>query len=94
MLWYFIEGVNYRSNEYPFGSREHYIKYIVTGEEEEFIFYKSDRTERWWMELVAEGNNTKFKKATLLPCSHKDYLSACNNEIPERLWKAQRKNII
>ena len=93
MLWYFIEGVNYRSNEYPFGSRDQYIKYIVTGEDEELIFYKSDKTERWWMELVAEGN-TKFKKATLLPCSHKDYISACNNEIPERLWKAQRKNII
>jgi len=94
MLWYFIEGVNYRSNEYPFGSRDQYIKYIVSGEDEELVFYKSDKTERWWIELVADGSNTKVKKATLLPCSHNDYLSACNNEIPERLWKAQRKNII
>jgi arginase family enzyme len=94
IVWYFIEGVNYRSNEYPFGSREHYIKYIVAGEEEELVFYKSDKTERWWMELQTPAANTKLKKAALLPCSHKDYLSACNNEVPERLWKAQRKNII
>lgn len=94
IVWYFIEGVNFRSNEYPFGSREHYIKYTVADEDGELVFYKSDKTERWWMELQAPGANTKLKKAALLPCSHKDYLSACNNEVPERLWKAQRKNII
>lgn len=94
IMWYFIEGVNFRSNEYPFGSREHYIKYTVADEDGELVFYKSDKTERWWMELQAPAANTKLKKAALLPCSHKDYLSACNNEVPERLWKAQRKNII
>jgi len=95
VLWYFIEGVHYRSNEYPFGSREHYTKYIVPMEDEELVFYKSDRTERWWIEVKSSLiSNNKVKKATLLPCSYKDYLSACSNEFPERLWKAQRKNII
>jgi len=95
VLWYFIEGVHYRSQEYPFGSREHYTKYIVPMEDEELVFFKSDRTERWWIEVPkgSVGNN-KVKNTTLLPCSYKDYLSACNNEVPERLWKAQRKNII
>jgi arginase family enzyme len=95
VLWYFIEGVHYRSQEYPFGSREHYIKYIVPMEDEELVFFKSDRTERWWIEIPkgTRGNN-KIKNTTLLPCSYKDYLSACSNEVPERLWKAQRKNII
>ena len=95
ILWYFIEGVHYRSNEYPFGSREHYIKYIVATEDEELVFYKSDRTDRWWIEVPgAVGRDNKVKKNTLLPCSYNDYLSACNNNYPERLWKAQRKNII
>lgn len=95
VLWYFIEGVHYRSQEYPFGSREHYIKYIVPMEDEELVFFKSDRTERWWIEIPkgTRGNN-KIKNTTLLPCSYKDYLSACSSEVPERLWKAQRKNII
>jgi len=95
VIWYFIEGSHYRSNEYPFGSREHYTKYMVPLEDEDLVFYKSDRTERWWIEVKSSLiNNNKVKKSTLLPCSHKDYLSACNNEYPERLWKAQRKNII
>ena len=95
VIWYFIEGAHYRSNEYPFGSREHYTKYMVPLEDEDLVFYKSDRTERWWIEVKSSLiNNNKVKKSTLLPCSHKDYLSACNNEYPERLWKAQRKNII
>ncbi|RZJ70647.1 MAG: arginase, partial [Flavobacterium sp.] len=39
------------------------------------------------------GHN-KLKRNTLLPCCYEDYIGACNNELPERWWKAQRKNII
>lgn len=95
MIWYFIEGANYRSNEYPFGSKEQYIRYIVPMEDEELTFYKSDKTERWWIEIpFITGGSNKLKRNTLLPCNYEDYLKACNNEIPERWWKAQRKNII
>jgi len=95
VIWYFIEGMHYRSNEYPFGSKENYLKYIVPMEDEELIFYKSDKTERWWIEIpFVSGINNKLKRSTLLPCIHEDYVGACNNELPERWWKAQRKNII
>tara|TARA_R110002126_G_scaffold36697_2_gene111357 strand:+ start:185 stop:1327 length:1143 start_codon:yes stop_codon:yes gene_type:complete len=95
IIWYFIEGFHYRSNEYPFGSRENYIKYIVPSEEEVLVFYKSDKTDRWWIEIpfISNGNN-KLKRNTLLPCSYDEYLGACNQELPERWWKAQRKNSI
>lgn len=95
IIWYFIEGFHYRSNEYPFGSRENYLKYIVPIEDEVLIFYKSDKTERWWIEIpfVSNGNN-KLKRNTLLPCSYEEYLGACNQELPERWWKALRKNIL
>jgi len=95
IVWYFIEGYHYRSNEYPFGSKENYLKYIVPLEDEQLVFYKSDKTERWWIEIpfVSNGNN-KLKRNTLLPCSQDDYLGATNQEIPERWWKAQRKNIL
>jgi arginase family enzyme len=95
IIWYFIEGFHYRSYEYPFGSRDNYIKYIVPMEEEELIFYKSDKTERWWIEIpfISNGSN-KLKRNTLLPCSYDEYLLACNQELPERWWKAQRKNIL
>jgi arginase family enzyme len=95
IIWYFIEGFHYRSKEYPFGSRTNYLKYIVPLENEELIFYKSDKTDRWWIEIpfLSNGNN-KLKRNTLLPCSYDEYLCACNQELPERWWKAQRKNAL
>lgn len=95
VIWYFMEGINFRSNEYPFGTKENYLKYIVPLENEELVFYKSNKTDRWWIEInFFAGQHNKLKKNTLLPCSHEEYLSACNHEIPERWWKAQRKNCL
>ncbi|OYU80404.1 MAG: arginase [Flavobacterium sp. BFFFF1] len=95
IIWYFIEGINYRSNEYPFGSRENYLKYTVPIDDDQLVFYKSNKTDRWWIEIpyVSTGNN-KLKRNTLLPCSYKDYEEACNQELPGRWWKAQRKNML
>ena len=94
IIWYFVEGFHFRSNEYPFGTKENYIKYIVTLEDE-LIFYKSNITDRWWIEVpFLSTKNNKLKKSTLLPCMHDDYLAACLGDVPERLWKAQRKNIM
>lgn len=95
IIWYFIEGVNYRSNEYPFGTKDNYLKYIVPLETDELVFYKSNKTGRWWIEInFFIDKHNKQNKNTLLSCSHNDYLGACNNELPERWWKAQRKNLI
>lgn len=95
IIWYFIEGFHYRSFEYPFGSRDNYIKYSVPLEEEVLVFYKSDKTDRWWIEIpfISNGSN-KLSRNALLPCSYDEYLAACNLELPERWWKAQRKNNI
>jgi hypothetical protein len=95
IIWYFIEGIHYRSKEYPFGSKKEYVKYIVPFEEEEIVFYKSNKTERWWIEIPFFLNtNNKLKKNTLLPCTNNDYIAACNQEFPQRWWKAQRKSIL
>lgn len=95
IFWYFIEGFQYRSGEFPFGTKDNYIKYIVPLEEEELVFFKSNKTDRWWIEIpfLINGNN-KLKRNTLLPCSYEEYLSACSQELPERWWKAQRKNSV
>ena len=95
IIWYFIEGFAFRSQEYPFGTKEHYLKYIVPIGEEELVFYKSNKTGRWWIEIPFISNvNNKLKRNTLLPCTHDDYLASCEQEIPERWWKAQRRNVI
>jgi len=87
MIWYFVEGVNYRIREYPFGSKKEFIKYIVPIDNDTLNFFKSNKSNRWWMEIT----DNKFKKETLIPCSHDDYLEAINQVIPERWWKTLRK---
>ncbi|WP_378178741.1 formimidoylglutamase [Aquimarina sp. SS2-1] len=93
ILWYFIEGVNYRSNEGNIKNQTSTLHYNVPVENEVLSFYKSPKTERWWIEIpfISSGNN-KLKRHTLLPCTYNDYERACNQEIPERWYKAKRKN--
>jgi arginase family enzyme len=91
ILWYFIEGYHFRNYEYPFEEKTNYYKYIVLAEDEELVFYKSNRSERWWIEINYNNTYNKTIKKSLLPCTHDEYLAACDNEIPERWWKAHRK---
>ena len=93
ILWYFIEGVNYRTNENTISAKKEFIKYQVPIDDEILVFYKSPVSGRWWIEIPFLANvNTKLKRHTLLPCSEEDYREACNQVIPERWYKAKRKN--
>lgn len=95
ILWYFIEGVNYRVKDDDFSDDRNYQKYITLVESEELTFYKSNKTGRWWIEIpfLSEVNN-KLKRHTLLPCMHQDYIDACNNIVPDRWYKALQKNSV
>jgi len=93
ILWYFVEGVNFRIADEDFGNDKLYTTYKVPVYDEILVFKKSNKTERWWIELPFISNvNNKLKNKTLLPCTYGDYLGACNQEIPERWYKACRKN--
>ncbi|WP_271784277.1 formimidoylglutamase [Aquimarina algiphila] len=93
IIWYFVEGVNFRSNELNIKNLKSTLHYNVPVEDEILSFYKSPMTGRWWIEIpfISSGNN-KLKRHTLLPCTYSDYERACNQEIPERWYKAKRKN--
>ena len=95
ILWYFIEGVNFRKNEYNNSFLKEFTKFTVPLENEYLIFYRSEISGRWWVEIPnSKSFNNKLDKQSLLPCSHQDYLDACNQLIPERWFKAYRKNEI
>ena len=95
VIWYFVEGFNFRVIENPTINQNNYLRYIVPVDDLELIFIKSAKTERWWIEIPFITNvNNKLKRITLLPCSYDDYLRACDQEIPERWWKAQRKLVL
>ena len=95
IVWYFIEGVTYRINDGDFTKESDFVTYRVPIDDEILVFKKSLLTERWWIELPFISNvNNKLKRHTLLPCTQSDYERACRQEIPERWYKARKKNEI
>lgn len=94
IIWYFIDGTNARVGDFPIGSRKDYLKFIVHLDDfkEEVVFYKSDKSARWWMEVPypAEGDH-KYERHYLVPCNQEDYDKAMQNEIPDLWWKTYQK---
>ena len=94
MIWYFIDGYNHRKNDFPVGSRKTYLKYIVNIQDgkNEVVFYKSDKSERWWMDVPYPAHNKiQYERHLLVPCSYNDYMTACDNEVPNRWWQTFQK---
>ena len=92
IIWYFIEGYSLRFGEYPINTNDGFTKYIVTLSGRELVFYNSEVSKRWWVELTNENfMDNKLKRTTLLPCTKQDYDTACADELPDRWWKASRR---
>ena len=91
MIWYFIEGVNFRVNDYPFSGKENYQKFTVLLEDDEpLVFYKSNKSGRWWIEIKILSDN-KYKRHALIPCTYSDYTDATKQIIPNKWFKAMNK---
>jgi arginase family enzyme len=94
MIWYFIDGINNRKKDYPIGTKKNYFKYRVNIQDgkNELVFYKSDKSERWWMDIPYPSHSKiKYERHILVPCSYEDYQTACNNEMPNRWWQTFQK---
>ena len=92
IVWYFIEGVYYRFNEYPVNVDNGFLKYSVTLSNQTIIFYKSKKSNRWWMELTNDSYlDNKTKTTTLLACTKEDYDSAILDIIPQRWYNAIKR---
>lgn len=94
IIWYFIDGIVARVGDYPIGNRKNYLKFIVHLDDfkEEIIFYKSDKSARWWMEIPYPAEEKrKYERHYLVPCSQEDYDRAMRNEIPDLWWKTYQK---
>ena len=93
MIWYFMDGYYHRKQDDPHESLENFLKYMVRVKsmDQELLFYKSKKTDRWWMEMNYTNNSMKYMHKSLVPCSYKDYQSATNDEISERWWQSYHK---
>lgn len=94
MLWYFMNGFFNRINDYPIVDKSIYTRYSVPIKDDryEIVFYKSNKSERWWMEVPYPSKpNSKYDRHYMVPCSYRDYQVACNDEIPDRWWQTYQK---
>ena len=82
MLWYFIDGKSRSKQEAAFEDKHNFNEYHTAFTEIDTVFLQSKKTGRWWMQLPGKK---------IIACSHKDYLNASSNEIPERWLRAQER---
>ncbi len=93
MIWYFIDGFYHRKNDNPANDQEDFIKYRVNVKsmEQELTFFKSKKTDRWWMEMPHSNEAVKYLHNPLVPCSYRDYQAATHDEISDRWWNSYHK---
>ncbi|OLE52396.1 MAG: hypothetical protein AUG74_21595 [Bacteroidetes bacterium 13_1_20CM_4_60_6] len=93
IIWYFLDGVCNRQKDFPQEHHENYLKYTVQFKDNkyEMNFWKSMKSDRWWMEVPMTNSKRNRKKFHMIPCSYNDYQLACSEEVPERWMKAQAK---
>ncbi|WP_028981132.1 formimidoylglutamase [Sporocytophaga myxococcoides] len=94
MVWYFIEGFYLRQEDKDLGSAN-FTKYIVSLQEEphKLVFYKNEKSEKWWLEVPYPEGKSKFARNSIVPCSYADYQDANNGEIPNR-WLLTHAKLI
>ena len=93
-IWYFLEGFSNRKNDFPVPADKDYVKYRVALKtpDHEIVFYKSLKTNRWWMEVPYKvGVKSRFERHHIVPCSYEDYQMACAEEMPDRWWQVYQK---
>ena len=85
MIWYFIEGYYHRKGEQHFRDND-YIKYVVSlpSTPETITFYKSQLSDKWWMEVPLPESARKYSRNFIVPCGYSDYKQAADGEVPDR----------
>lgn len=89
MLWYFMDGLCARFNDHPVRNHSDFLIYRnrLSSTGHEIVFYKSRKSNRWWMEIPHPYEQKWF----FIGCSYKDYELVCNDEMPDRWWRAYQR---
>ncbi|MBO4306851.1 MAG: formimidoylglutamase [Bacteroidales bacterium] len=89
-IWYFMEGFYNREADFPYRDKQNYKHFMVglNDGDMEISFYKSKKSDRWWVEVPYEGEQREqYQRHLLVPCTYADYQQAQQNEVPELWWK-------
>jgi len=94
MVWCTIDGLSYRQKEYPLINKNNFVEFKVhmPDNQEEIVFYKSQRTDKWWMKVpYAGGADGNLGRHHLVPCNYSEYEQATQGELPDMWWKTFQK---
>ena len=94
MVWCFLDGVRSRTNDLPWLDRKRFTRFRVPikEHEQELVFYKSNVSDRWWMDIPYKAEQeARFERHHLVPCAYSDYQMACREEVPDRWWRTYQK---
>ena len=94
MIWYFVEGFSNRKKDFPLINHADFTKYrvFIQNNKYEITFYKSSKSDRWWMDVPYPTNKKiKYERHHLVPCSYRDYQIACAEDMPDKWWLTFQK---
>ena len=90
MIWHFMDGFFQRQGDYPAQSIGNCMEYCVHFSESfggdnfsEIVFYKSLKSDRWWVKIPQLENLPHYEKHYLLPCTYADYEEALKGAVPK-----------
>lgn len=93
-IYYFIDGVLWRKNDFPRENDDNYLKFsvLLNNMENEVVFYKSKKTDRWWIQVPCTNLvKQKYIRHYIVPCLYSDYVAAGKGELPNRWFIAYNK---
>ena len=94
MMYFLITGFSERKSDFPIGTKQDHLKYVVFHEElnHNLVFHKSPKSDRWWLEVPYPPiKEFKFERHHLIPCDMIDYQNAQSGIIPDLWWRTYRK---
>jgi hypothetical protein len=89
IIWHIIDGFANRANEIMLNNVNRIKKILINLEQpaEQLVFYYSDITNRWWMEIRKNSE----EKPLIIACTEDDYKTACRHDVPLRwIWYQQK----
>ena len=93
-VWHVLDGIFNQKGDHPKCTTEDYLKYVVDlpGESHEIAFYKSPKSDRWWMDVpVPHQDKSNLLPSLLVPCTYEEYVEASEGSLPDRWWRTYQK---
>lgn len=93
-VWHVMDGIFNQKGDHPKCTTEDYLKYVVDlpKESHEIAFYKSPKSDRWWMDVpVPNQDKSNLLPSLLVPCTYEEYVEASEGSLPDRWWRTYQK---